>query len=202
MITIDTILELIQSAKYPLLFVIYLLEGPTAAFLSSVAASMGQLNILYVFPLVIIAEVMADYFFFYLGKKSSNTKIVKKINELDNDLMVEIKRLSKEEFLKVLLILKVASFLYLPGFLYLGASKAVKDSKFIISATIVCLIKDSVIMALGYFVGLELSKFEEIYNIYKAVGIMLLVVIAIALLHKVYNKQIKEFFLNVIKYKI
>ena len=189
---IETIISVVESAKYPLLFLIYLIEGPVAAFLSSIAASLGHLDIRIVWLLVVFAEVFADYFFFYLGKKSTNTKVMRKVNELNNDWMKEIKRLASENLLFILFILKFVGPLYLPGFLYLGGSRQVQDSRFLLYASIICILKDTGIMFLGYVLGLELSQFEDIYQTYQLIGILGSIVLIILFLVKVYNKQILE----------
>ena len=74
---IEFIIILAQQGKYPILFIIYLIEGPIAGFISALIASTGSLNIFIVFLLLITAEIGADIVFYYIGKNSSETRFNK-----------------------------------------------------------------------------------------------------------------------------
>jgi len=199
---VNIVLEIAKINKYSLLFVIYLIEGPVAGFVSAMVAVAGDLNIWIVFALLIIAEIIADVFFYYLGRGMSNGKLSKRLKGIDNEFLNELNRVTKKSFFKVILVLKVTSIIAIPGLIYLGNIKVVKDKKFLLYTSLICLVKDATILALGYCMGLELNRFLEIYNVYKIVGIILLSTTIIYLIIKIYRHQIRNAVTNIIKNKI
>jgi len=199
---VNIVLEIAKINKYSLLFVIYLIEGPVAGFVSAMVAVAGDLNIWIVFALLIIAEIIADVFFYYLGRGMSNGKLSKRLKGIDNEFLNELNRVTKKSFFKVILVLKVTSIIAIPGLIYLGNIKVVKDKKFLLYTSLICLVKDATILALGYCMGLELNRFLEIYNVYKIVGIILLSTTIIYLIIRIYRHQIRNAVTNIIKNKI
>jgi membrane protein DedA with SNARE-associated domain len=189
---IETIISVIESAKYQLLFLIYLIEGPVASFLSSVAASFGHLNIFIIWFLVIVAELITDMVIFSIGRYSKNSKWAKKVDELDSDILEALDVLVKDRLFTILLILKNSVVFYFPGFIYLGLSKYVKTRDYLLYVAIICIVRDSIIMGVGYFTGVELSQFNSAYKIYMALGIIVFLLFAAFVVFKAYEPKIKE----------
>ncbi len=196
------VFEIVKRTKYPLLFIIFLLEGPIAGFISSMLSANGQFNIWIICILFFSAEIIADIFFFYIGKGMSKSNLGKRLANIDKGFLKEVNRSAHENFFKVLFILKVSSIFAVPGIIYLGNIKAVSDKRFIIYTTIICFFKDSITVLLGYQAGIELSKFIQLYNIYQLFGGLLLLISVVYLIVKVYKNQIKSFLLSFIKNKI
>jgi len=163
--------ELAQQSKYFLLFLIYLVEGPFAGFISAVVATTGQLNIYIVFLLFIIAEILADIFFYYLGRGLSDSKFNKKLSKYEKEGFLEvIKNTFSNHPVKALVFVKVIGIIAVPSLLLIGKYQTLKRKEFFFWTSVICFIKDLTITLMGYGLGISLGEFLVGYNVYKTIA--------------------------------
>jgi membrane protein DedA with SNARE-associated domain len=171
---IEIVSTLAKQAKYPALFLIYLIEGPIAGFISSFVANTGALNIYTVFILFIIAEIGADIFYFYIGKKLSQKRFDKKLSSYEKKGFISVlKNVFNSHPVKALIFVKVVGVIAIPSLLFMGRYKSMTWGKFLFWTSIICLIKDLLITLMGYSLGVSLSDFLVVYDIYKIVALIL-----------------------------
>ncbi|KUK76807.1 MAG: hypothetical protein XD93_0707 [candidate division WS6 bacterium 34_10] len=196
----DIILTLVQQGKYPILFIVYLIEGPIAGFISALIASTGSLDIITVFLLLVTGEIGADIIYYYIGKSSSEQKINRILAKYEKDGVLKvIKDTFNRSPIKALIFVKSVMFIAVPSLILIGRYESMKIKKFAIWTTIICITKDTIVLLLGYSLGLSLESFVQGYNIYRIVGIILAIVGIGYILYKSYQEQIESFAINSLK---
>ncbi len=190
---IDLIIQLAQESKYPLLFLIYLIEGPIAGFVSAFIASTGILNIYIVFVLLLIAEYAADIFYFLLGRRISDTEFNKRLSKYEQKGFLKI---LKDSFAKTpalaLAFVKAVGVIAVLSIILMGKYNSMSFKKFSIFSLIFCIIKDTLIVTMGYGLGISLGDFLAGYNIYKIVVWILTVLLVLFVLFKANESKIER----------
>lgn len=197
---INTVITLAQEGKYPLLFIIYLIEGPVAGFISALIAATGSLNIYIVFLLLIIAEIAADIFYYYLGKRSSEKRINKMLSKYEKGgVLKTIKEAFNRRPIRSLIFIKSVMIIAVPSLVLIGRYQSMKMKKFLFWTTIICLVKDITILVLGYSVGITLETFLYGYNIYKVIGVILAIIGVGYIIYTAYKEKINRYIVNSLK---
>jgi len=167
---INLVTELAQQSKYFLLFIIYLIEGPVAGFISATISTTGQLNIYIVFGLFLSAEIAADIFYYYLGKGLTESKFNKRLSKYEKNVFLGVvKKTFNIHPVKTLLFIKVIGVIAVPSLMLIGKYQSLKWKKFFIWTSIICFFKDLTITIMGYWIGISLSEFLVGYDIYKII---------------------------------
>jgi membrane protein DedA with SNARE-associated domain len=197
---IELIIDLAQQNKYPLLFIIYLIEGPISGFISAIIASTGGLNIFIVFTLLVTGEIGADIVYYYIGKYSSETKLNKKLAKYeDRGILKEIKETFARQPVKALIFIKTVMFIAIPSLLLIGRYRSLEIKKFLLWTTIICLVKDITVLFLGYGLGISLEVFLKGYDIYRIIAIILTLLVIGYILFKVNRDKIEKFTINLLR---
>ena len=195
---IGIVLGYVQQIRYPLLFVLFLAEGPLVGFTASVLAARGQFDIWIVYFMYLFTEIFVDTLLFYIGVRFSESKLGNRLENTNNILLKELKISSKKFFFWVLFILKISPFA-VPGLLYLGGAKVATTKKLFFRTSIITIISNSAIVFLGYKAGLKLLEFTKVYNMYQFVGLIALIFLFASLILKVYKKEIEELLAKFLK---
>ena len=197
---INLILSLAEKNRYIILFFVYLVEGPTAGFISAMLASAGKLNIFIVSILLILAEIAADLFYYFLGKTLSESKLQKKISKYEKGgLLVNTRKLLQKSPVKVLAFAKSIGFIAVPTIILIGKYQTIKPKKFVLWTSVISLIKDSIILILGYFLGISSETFLTGYSIYTIVGVVITVIILGYILFQLNRGKVEEIILKILK---
>lgn len=188
------------SAKYPIIFCFFFLEGSTTNFLSSGIAATGALNIWIIWIAAIVIEILVDLFYYYLGGKLSGKQISSRVSKVEGSNFINTLDVAyKAHPGLTLMVVKFLGPFAIPGIMYVGKLKALKVVKFIQYAFIVAFVRGTLLTFLGYMVGKGLSQFLKIYDFLKVLGIVLIVVVLLYVIYKSYQSKIEEWFLNIFK---
>jgi membrane protein DedA with SNARE-associated domain len=194
------ITQVASHAKYPVVFLLFLVDGTSTNFISSTLAATGVLNIWIIWVAAIVLEVCVDLFYYFLGGKLSEKQISSKVGKGEgNNFLNTLDNAYKKHPGITLMVVKFLGPFAIPGILYMGKLKALNIEKFVEYSLIVAITRGTFLSFLGYMVGRGLHKFMKIYDLLKVLGIVLIVVIVLFLLYKTYQKKIEEFFLSIFK---
>jgi membrane protein DedA with SNARE-associated domain len=194
------ITQLISTARYPVVFLCFFIDGSSTNFIASTLAATGILNIWIICIAAIVIELIVDMFYFLLGRKLSNSKFVKKnLNSSKSEFFKTLDNSYKAHPGTTLMLVKFAGPLAIPGLLYMGKVKALSIVNFLKYAFIVAGSRAALLSFLGYMVGKGLTQYVHIYNGLKTFGIILIVIIVIAVIYKIYEEKIEEWFLSIFK---
>ena len=197
---IEIIVELAKQNKYPILFLLYLVEGPNAGLISAVVASTGQLNIYIVFTLLVIAEIIADLFYYYLGKTVSESKLQKRLSKYENNgFLHSIKEILDRHPIKALIFVKTVGVIAIPSLILIGKYQSIKPKKFLLITSLICIVKDFTIVAIGYTLGVSIERLLAGYDIYVIVGISISLLATIYVFFRIYRKKIEAITIKALK---
>jgi membrane protein DedA with SNARE-associated domain len=194
---IDLVTNLAVQGKYPLLFIIYLIEGPISGFISAIIATTGQLNIYIIFLLLVTGEIGADLVYYYLGRTFSESKLNKELDKYEKTGVLNVMKETLDKHpVRTLIFVKSVALIAVPSLLLIGKYKALKFPKFLLWTTIVCLVKDITVLFLGYGLGISLETFIHGYDIYRALGIILAIIAICYILFRANREKIEQFIVN------
>ncbi len=197
---IEIIVELAKQNKYPILFLLYLVEGPNAGIISAAVASTGQLNIYAVFFLLAIAEIIADLFYYYLGKTVSVNKLQKRLSKYENNgFLHSIKEILTKNPVKALIFVKMIGVIAVPSLILIGKYQTIKPKKFLWMTSLISMLRGLIIVFLGYSLGVRIEKFLIGYDIYMIVGGLISVIATLYILFKIYRRRIQEITIKILK---
>lgn len=194
------ITQIVSTAKYPVIFLMFFVDGSTTNFIASTLAGSGLLNVWIIGAAAIVIELMVDMFYFLLGRKVSEAKIVKKLTEKKNSEFIKtLDGAYKKHPGLTLMAIKFAGPLAIPGILYMGKVKALSIIKFLNYAMIVAGTRAILISFVGYMVGKGVGEFAKVYDLFKVLGIVVLIAVIIFIVYKTFQKKIEIFVLNIFK---
>lgn len=194
------ITQLISTARYPVVFLCFFIDGSSTNFIASTLAATGILNIWIICIAAIVIELMVDIFYFLIGRKLSNSKFVKKnLDSSKSDFLKTLDSSYKSHPGLTLMVIKFTGPLAIPGILYMGKVKALSVANFLKYAFIVAGTRAALLSFLGYMVGKGISEFTKVYDIFKVLGIAVLVFVVVFLIYKTYQKRIEKWVFNIFK---
>lgn len=194
------IAQLISTARYPVVFLCFFIDGSSTNFIASTLAANGILNIWIICIAAIFIELCVDLFYFLLGRKLSNSKFVKKhLDSGRSDFLKTLDNSYKSHPGSTLMLVKFAGPLAIPGLLYMGKVNALDIKEFLKYASIVAGSRATLLSFLGYMVGKGIGAFAQIYDIFKVLGIAVIIFIALFLIYKTYQKKIEKWIFNIFK---
>ncbi len=194
------ITQLISTARYPVVFLCFFIDGSSTNFIASTLAANGILNIWIICVSAIAIELIVDMFYYLLGQKLSQSKFVKKhLNSKNSDFLQTLDSTYKKHPGLTLMTIKFAGPLAIPGILYMGKVKAMSILKFLQYAAIVAVSRAAILSFLGYMVGKGIGEFAEIYDIFKVLGLVVIIFVVLFVLYKTYQKKIEKWVFSIFK---
>jgi membrane protein DedA with SNARE-associated domain len=197
---ISIVTDMALQGKYLFLFLIYLIEGPIAGFISAMMSSTGQLNIYIVAFLLVSGEIGADIVYYFLGQKSSEKRINKKLRRYeDSKILTSIQNVLNQHPVRTLIFAKTVGNIAVPTILLIGRYKLLKFKNFLLWATIVCFLKDFIVLFFGYSLGMSLESFLDGYDMYKFVGIIISMLVIVYILYIANKDKTDQFIVKSLK---
>jgi membrane protein DedA with SNARE-associated domain len=197
---ISIITDMALQGKYLFLFLIYLIEGPIAGFISAMISSTGQLNIYIVAFLLVSGEIGADIVYYFLGQKSSEKRINKKLRRYeDSKILTSIQNVLNQHPVRTLIFAKTVGNIAVPTILLIGRYKLLKFKNFLLWATVVCFLKDFLVLFFGYSLGISLESFLDGYDMYKFVGIIISLLVILYILYIANKDKTDQFIVKSLK---
>ena len=194
------ITQLISTARYPVVFLCFFIDGSSTNFIASTLAATGILNIWIICIAAIVIELIVDMFYFLLGRKLSNSKFVKKnLNSSKSEFFKTLDNSYKAHPGATLMLVKFSGPLAFPGLLYMGKVRALSILNFLKYAFIVAGSRAALLSFLGYMVGKGIGEFAKVYDIFKVLGIAVIIFIVLFLIYKTNQKKIERWVLNIFK---
>jgi len=206
-IELDMLFVYVASYRYLALLIGAIIEGPIITILGGFFTYLGKLKIYYVYPVLVLGDILGDtiaYFIGYVGRRNFLVKILKylqikeeKLLGLDNFF---IKHGGKSIFFSKFIAGAGSWTLISAG---VSKMKLKKFYKYSISAT---LIKAIIYIAIGYFFGSMYKIINKWLNIGSTIVVLLIIATILILIFrkvsKPYFKKIKKkFFLKIRKKK-
>ncbi len=169
--------SLIETYKYIILVPLVIIEGPIVAIIASLLASLGKLNIIIVFIVVALSDLLGDNIYYWIGRIGGERFIKrhgKRFNITPEKLAYAEEKcqshLGKTLFLGKLVLAPIFVML-----LAAGVTK-MDYKKFFITATLATLPKTFLFVVIGFFFGKSYMVID-FYIKSAAISITLLILI-------------------------
>lgn len=162
---------------YSLLFPAVMIEGPISIMLAGLAVSLGFMDLLPVFILVISGDMVGDFIRYGLGRWGGQALVIRwgKYVGFDERHIMGVEEAFKK---RTGFLLIVAKFAYGTGTIFLAAAGMVKVPilKLLAYDFIGSVIKSSALLYVGYYFGNAIYKVSSVLEI--VASVLLLVTIA------------------------
>jgi membrane protein DedA with SNARE-associated domain len=173
------ILHLIESLKYWGVFAGAFIEGPATALAGGFLIKSQFLAFMPALIVHSLGDFSADMFYFLIGR-FGDKKIFKWLKRIFHFSDVEVEKMKwkfQRHHLKIIFIGKLTHFLGLPAIIGIGLSNY-SWKKFFIFNLIATIIKSTLLISLGYSVGVLWQQQESIIS---QIG-LIVIIIALSLL--------------------
>ncbi len=174
-------LQWVLAHSYFLMFVAMLIEGPVVTAAAAFAVALGYFNLVIVFILALLGDLVADIIYYFIGYASRIT-IVDKIGHrfgLTEKRIKRIEHLAKQHSWKTLLVLKLTPFIPTPGLIIVGTTK-MPLRRFTFYSLAITLPKTILFMLVGYYFGKSYDMLSRYFkNGFFAVLIAAVIILAI-----------------------
>ncbi len=182
----EMLLSLDLTIVYPVLFFLFLLEGPVVNFIASaLAATSNFLNIWLILFLAILGDVLGDLIYFSIGKKIRLEIITSKVRLIVSEEIIKKARSQlNSNLFGFMFFIKLFSITAVPGILYLG-HKRTSSKKFIFNTIVLAVLFDGIISFLAYNLVIGLSTFLSYQNKINLAGTIILAGLFLFLITKI-----------------
>lgn len=184
--------ELIIQYRYFILFPLACLEGPLIALAAGFLVSLGYLQFLPAYGVLILGDLIPDAAYYFLGRFGASKKFVEKYRlrlEASSLNFAKVGRLWQDHGRKTMFFGKLAYGLSIP-FLVSAGLVGMRFRRFIFLAIPVTLFQYGVIMAIGYYFGHSYQLAATyVQDAYYAIAVMVAILIAGYVLISRYAKK-------------
>ncbi len=176
-------LQLLLTYKYLILIPLAIVEGPILMVICGFLVTLGVLNPILVYAILVMGDVVGDLFQYYLGYYGK--RFLKYFKITDEKLLVT-EAYFKNNYKKAIVMSKV---IYGIGFVGLVAGGAIRlpFGKYVKTCLVVSMTQYFIFLIIGIFFGQAYIVIEKYLNLYAAI----LSVIALVILLFVFIKKYK-----------
>ncbi|MDB5224440.1 MAG: hypothetical protein JWO43_62 [Candidatus Adlerbacteria bacterium] len=191
--SLDTIIHLIETYKYLILFPIAAFEGPVTGFIVGMLIAFGYLNPYVSYLVLVMGDLVPDAVYYYMGRfgeaKSIIPRYFAKVG-ITEEHFGAVRSLWKKHPGKTMFFSKLAYGLSTP-FLISAGLVGMKPGKFFLYALPVTFAQYAILMALGYHFSSSFGTVANIFaNIQYVIGGLVLVFIGYYFLAKYMRKRL------------
>ncbi|MFA5948228.1 MAG: DedA family protein [Candidatus Gracilibacteria bacterium] len=188
----DSIIALITTYKYYILFPISIFEGPVVTIIGGLLSAHGLLNIFIAFAVLMAGDMAGDTLYYSIGRWGSRHFIRKwgHYIGLKEDKLIHIENHFKKHAIKTLLLGKTQAI----GGIFLAAAGMSKMSywKFMWINILGSIPKIIILLAIGFYLGtaMKLIIINNYISYYAIIATIILIMIIV--LYFVFKPKIKD----------
>jgi membrane protein DedA with SNARE-associated domain len=178
--TVATVIGWIASYRYLILFPLVVIEGPIVTIIAGFLASLGQMNLLICYPLVVVGDIVGDLLMYAQGRWGGKPAVEKwgRRFGVKPSFVERLERHFAKHPGKTLVVGKLTQFFGGPILIAAGmAQMPILD--FIWFNIIGTLPKSLILLLIGFYFGAAYATFDKIFNV---AGLAVAAVIAIAVI--------------------
>jgi len=168
------VIELLLTYKYLILIPLSIIEGPIVAVVCGFLVTLNILNLLLVYVILVIGDVVGDGIIYYLGYSGKRFLKYFKVTE---EKLEKAKTYFHENHKKAIITSKLVHGIGFTGLLAAGASH-VPYKRYFKTCTLISIVQSAVMLTIGILFGhayVQIGKYLDYY----AAGISVLVLVVI-----------------------
>jgi membrane protein DedA with SNARE-associated domain len=168
------VIQLLLTYKYLILIPLSIIEGPIVAVICGFLVTLNILNLLLVYVILIIGDIVGDGIIYYIGYSG---KRFLKYFRITDEKLEKAKTYFQENHKKAIIMSKLVHGIGFTGLVAAGASH-VPYKRYFKTCALISLIQSAVMLLIGILFG---HAYEQIgkYLDYYAAGISVVVLIVI-----------------------
>ena len=155
--TVESLLALIVAYRYWILFPLACVEGPVVAMVVGFLVSLGVFELLPVYVLLLLGDIVPDSIFYWLGRTGHRTAFVRRALA---KRLPAIEHFWHWHTFKSMLVAKWALTLS-PALLISAGMARLPFGRYLRAAIPITAFQYAVTMGFGYFFGLSYQTFRE-----------------------------------------
>jgi membrane protein DedA with SNARE-associated domain len=155
-------LENIYSWNYLALFIAMTIEGPVATLTGSFLASLGGFNILIIYPLSVLADLVGDIILYLVGRFGGEKILIKaeRLLKIEESTVDKIKDQFNQTGGKIVFFVKLTTGLCWITFLAAGTAR-MNFKRFVTYSLLGGVVWSGLLVVLGYFFGYAAGQIEQ-----------------------------------------
>jgi membrane protein DedA with SNARE-associated domain len=181
-------IQLLLTYKYLILVPLAIIEGPITSVVAGFLSTSGIFNLLFVFPIMVMGDMVGDSIFYGLGRFGSGIlhKYGHRVGATPEKL-AEAKVYFANNHHKALIMSKLIHGIGLSGLIVAGSLK-VPYPRYIKTCTLIAIGQSFIFLTLGVFFGKAFSVIGKYLNYYAAgVSVIALFIIILVVFNKYKN---------------
>lgn len=190
----DYLVVLLAKYRYLILFPLAAIEGPMVSLAVGFFISMGYVDFLLAYPILILGDIMPDSIYYYVGRLGNKKKLIERFSRYSKFIsynLCVLEELWHCHGRKTMLFGKLAYGLSIP-FLISAGLVNMPFPRFLSYTIPVTLLQYGVIMIIGYMLG-HSYKMAEQYIEYAYITVAaVMILLCYVLLTRYARRQIKE----------
>ena len=177
MFTLSGIVVLLTKYKYVLLFPLAIIEGPIITVIAGFFVTLGLLNPLFVYVVVVAGDIIGDSFLYMVGRGGG--RLVRKLfrRPVNEKKLAEAKIYFDTHRHKALIMSKILHGLGMSGLIAAGNLR-ISYKKFFITCALVSMVQSGVLLMLGILFGHAYRQVDK-YLGYFGVGALIVGILLI-----------------------
>ena len=191
-ISLDSIMQLLLTYRYAVLFPLAAIEGPIVSFIVGFLISLGYFNPFVAYIILIFGDFIPDSLLYMFGKHAARKSFIdrygKRFGITERHFNV-IARLWHEHSLKTMFFSKLAYGLSTPFLISAGLAH-MPSRKFYTAAIPITMFQYAVLMTLGYYFGNSYTIFGKYLQ--NAEIIIAVVVVAVIVGYYAFSVSLRE----------
>lgn len=183
-------IQLLLTYRYIILIPLAIIEGPITSVVAGFLSTSGIFNLLFVFPIMVMGDMVGDSIFYGLGRFGSGV-----LHRHGHRIGATQEHLAKaREYFgnnhhKALVMSKLIHGIGLSGLIVAGSLK-VPYSRYIKTCTLIAIGQSLIFLILGVFFGHAFSLIGKYLNYYAAgISVLALFTIILIVFNKYKNKK-------------
>jgi len=196
------VIEWLLAYKYLVLFPLIVLEGPVVSITAGFLSSINILNIFIVYPVVVLADLIGDIFYYSIGRWGGKRFLRRygKCFRLKEKVIERLESHFEKHTKKTIIFGKISHAFGAPILVSAGIAR-VRIYEIFWSNFIVTIPKYLILLSIGFYFGQAYLSFDKYLDY---LGIVILVIgLIILLAYYIYTKHKEKYlaFINKLKRK-
>jgi membrane protein DedA with SNARE-associated domain len=193
--TTATVIAWLLAYRYVILFPLVIVEGPIVTILAGFLASLGQLNLLICYPLIVVGDILGDLFMYSQGRWAGKPAVLRWGHHfgIKPEIIERLEEHFKNHPGKTLIVGKISHFFGGPVLIAAGMAR-MPLSEFLWFNVLGTLPKSLILLLVGFYFGQAYAKFDKFLTFagWAAVILVALCAAAYFIISKVSKKYFEE----------
>lgn len=179
-------IELLLTYKYWIIIPLAIFEGPMAIIVCGFLVTLGVLNPLFVYLIMVLGDVIGDLFQYYIGYHGKRFLPYFKITE---EKLEKTKIYFNENHKKAVIMSKLVYGVGFTGLIAFGALR-IPYKKYFKTAVLVSAVQYAILLVIGILFGHAYAVIEKYLNYYAAVSSIIALVVLLFVFIGKYKKKV------------